>query len=283
MTNEAALGTFLRSRRERVKPEDVGLRSSGRRRTPGLRREELATVAGISVEYLERLEQGRDINPSSAMLAALADALQLSDDDRRHLARLTIERQAAYMPPARPTGDEAVALRTVLECLAPTPACLMGSMYNILAWNPAFETITGRLGLLDDGPPNAARYHFMNPLAHRIFSDKDWESIADEFAGWLRSAQIELGSDERFSALIDELCTVPEFAQRWASHSISHGRQHGVLTMVHPDVGAVRFKLEVLLVGESHQWLQMWVPKDELTRKAMAELISEQQPVEASS
>ncbi len=275
MKDEIDFGSFLRSRRERLKPEDVGLKSSGRRRTPGLRREELATLAGVSVEYLERLEQGRDTNPSVAVLSALAEALQLSDDDKRHLANVVIKRQgAALLPRAHAVGDETRALRTLLDSLAPNPACLMGPSYDIRTWNPAYEMIMRCLGYLDLEPPNAARHHFTNPTAREIFDDEDWAHTADELVGWLRSAEVEWGDDADFKALIDELRAEPEFAQRWASHTISYGVRHGMAKVPHPDVGTLTFDLEVLIVGESNQWLQMWVPNDTRTRTAMIELDS---------
>ncbi|WP_053729065.1 helix-turn-helix domain-containing protein [Streptomyces sp. WM6378] len=101
-TDESSLAAFLRSRRERLKPEQVGLASHGRRRTPGLRRGELATLAGLSVEYLERLEQGRDTNPSGAVLTALADALHLSVEEKQHLALLAMRQHSATLLPAPP-------------------------------------------------------------------------------------------------------------------------------------------------------------------------------------
>ncbi|MGW9027708.1 helix-turn-helix domain-containing protein [Streptomyces sp. NPDC055722] len=135
MADGGELAAFLRSRREKLKPEQVGLSSSGRRRTPGLRREELATLAGLSVEYLERLEQGRDTNPSVAVLAALAEALRLSDDDKRHLAMSAMKRHtAALFPEPRPISDESRStVRALLDHLDPTPACLLGPIYNVAA------------------------------------------------------------------------------------------------------------------------------------------------------
>ncbi|MGP4088253.1 helix-turn-helix domain-containing protein [Streptomyces sp. KR55] len=275
MTNGDGLAGFLRSRREQLRPEQVGLRSAGRRRTPGLRREELATLAGLSVEYLERLEQGRDTNPSVAVLAALAEALRLSDDEKRHLAMLAMKRHSAALVPApHPVGEEPRStVRALLDHLDPTPACLLGPIYNLVAWNRAWETVVRPLGALDEDRPNFGRFHFLHPRARRIFADSEWETIADELVGWLRSAQPDWGSDDEFRDLVEDLGSVPEFARRWAAHPVAF-RQPGSRRLLHPDAGTLRFTIEVLLVGEAHHWLQLWVPYDEQTTSAINDLLN---------
>jgi transcriptional regulator with XRE-family HTH domain len=275
MADGDELAAFLRSRREQLKPEDVGLPTSRHRRTPGLRRQELATLAGVSVEYLERLEQGRDTNPSVGILAALADTLRLSDDDKRHLAMLAMKRQSGeLLPRPRPIGDEPrPSLRTLLDCLDPTPACLLGPIYDVIEWNKSWETMARPMGLLDHSPPNLIRHHFINPKARRSFLDLDWEATADELVGWLRSAQTEWGPDDDFRALIDELCALPAFASRWASHPVAQ-RRPGAMRICHPDAGILNITLEILLVGEANQWLQMWLPRDEQTKSAMQNVIA---------
>ncbi|MET8406121.1 helix-turn-helix transcriptional regulator [Streptomyces sp900116325] len=280
MTNEGDLAGFLRSRRERLKPEHVGLRSTGRRRTPGLRREELATVAGLSVEYLERLEQGRDTNPSVAVLAALAEGLRLSDEDKQHLVMLAMKRHSATLLPAPPpvSDEPRPTVRTLLDHLDPTPACLLGPIYNVVAWNHACEAVIRPLGVLDQDPPNFIRYHFLNPTARQVFADDDWEATADDVVGWLRSAQPDWGSDDEFRTLVDDLSAVPDFASRWAAHPIAH-RQPGSKRLSHPDAGTLNFTMEVLLVGEANHWLQLWLPRDEKTASAVNALLSAPPPL----
>lgn len=259
----------------------MGLPVSGRRRTPGLRPEELATLAGLSVEYLERLEHGRDNNPSVGMLAALAQALRLSDDEKRHLVMPAMKRHSATLFPAlHPVSEEPRStVRALLDHLDPTPACLLGPIYNLVAWNHAWETVVRPLGVLDEDRPNFFRYHFTNPMAHRIFTEDDWSAIADETVGWLRSAQPDWGSDDDYRDLVEDLGTVPEFARRWATHPVSF-RQAESRRLVHPDAGTLRFTLEVLLVGEashsfeSDHWLQLWVPYDEQTASAITEMVA---------
>ncbi|MFE5036959.1 helix-turn-helix transcriptional regulator [Streptomyces sp. NPDC056683] len=274
MTDKSELAAFLRSRREQLKPELVGLSSSGRRRTPGLRRVELATLAGLSVEYLERLEQGRNLNPSVAVLAALAQALRLSDGDKRHLAMLAMKRHSAELWPApRPVSDEPrPTVRVLLDHLDPTPAFLLGPICNVVAWNKAWETVVRPLGVLDEDPPNLLRNHFLNPRGRRVFADNDWAAAADELVGWLRSAQTDWGEDNEFRALVDELGAVPEFARRWAAHPIAY-QQSSVKRLFHPDAGVLHVTVEVLRVGEADHWLQLWLP-DENTTPAINALLS---------
>ncbi|MFJ9567536.1 helix-turn-helix domain-containing protein [Streptomyces fuscichromogenes] len=289
-TDEGGLAGFLRSRRERLRPEQVGLPASGRRRTPGLRREELATLAGLSVEYLERLEQGRDTNPSVGVLAALAEALRLSDDEKWHLAMLAMKRHSATLFPApHPVSEEPrPTVRALLDHLDPTPACLLGPIYNLVAWNRAWGTVVRPVGVLDEDRPNFLRYHFTNPMAHRIFDEDDWSAVADELVGWLRSAQPDWGLDDEFRDLVDDLAEVPEFARRWAAHPVAF-RQPGSRRLLHPDAGTLSLTLEVLLVGEashafeSNHWLQLWVPYDEQTASAISALVARHGSAEAAA
>ncbi|MFE5036947.1 helix-turn-helix domain-containing protein [Streptomyces sp. NPDC056683] len=263
--------SFLRSRREQLKPEQVGLPSFGRRRTPGLRREELAALAGLSVEYLERLEQGRDTNPSHAVLAALAEALQLSDSERQHLATLAMKRHSAeLLPPPRPVSDDTRPMvRTLLDHLEPMPASVFGPICNIVAWNSTWEALVRPLGVLDEESPNLIRYHFLNPRAREIFTQSDWAAKADELVGWLRAAQPDWGSADEFHALVDGLGLVPEFTSRWAAHPVAEYTQPSDTIFSHPDAGILGITTEVLLVGEAGQWLQMLIPADEGTASAI--------------
>ncbi|MFF4594098.1 helix-turn-helix domain-containing protein [Amycolatopsis sp. NPDC001319] len=257
----AELAAFLRARREQIKPEDVGLVSHGRRRTPGLRREELATLAGISVEYLERLEQGRDTNPSIGILTALAEALRLSEDEKRHLAALAVRRQGeGLLPRHRPEDEVRPSLRVLLDRLGQTPACLLGGTFDVIAWNGAWESIVRPLGFLDHDSPNLLRYHFLHPSARRVFGE-DWASTADELVGWLRAIQADQGVDAAGAALVDELTAVPDFSTRWTAHPVAY-RRAGVTRLRHPDTGPIDVSIEILKAAESSHWLQVWVSYD---------------------
>ncbi|WP_079071254.1 helix-turn-helix domain-containing protein [Streptomyces yokosukanensis] len=276
-THASSLAAFLRSCRERLKPETVGLTSQGRRRTPGLRRGELATLADLSVEYVERLEQGRDTNPSGAVLTALADALRLSSDEKRHLALLAMRQHSAMLLPAPPpVGDDPrPGVRDLLDRLDPTPACLLGPVYDVVAWNRAGETVARQLGVLDTDPPNLTRYHFLHPMARRIFDDASWAETADEVVGWLRAAEPDWGSDDAFRALLDDVHAVPEFASRWAAHTVASRRPAGK-RFWHPRAGHLNIRLEILFVGEASHWIQLWLPSDKGTAAAFDALLRTQ-------
>jgi transcriptional regulator with XRE-family HTH domain len=269
------LAEFLRSHRERLTPEAAGLPLFGRRRTPGLRREELATLAGVSIDYLVRLEQGRDTNPSPEVIVALCDALRLSEDEKRHFAMLALKTNAAAFEELCPSrgalaGEVRPTLRTLLDRVNPTPAFVAGRLSNVLAWNESWRTLVTPLGILDEEYPNLARYVFMNPTARRVMSD--WAGAADGQASVLRAAHPRWGSDQQFVALIDELRAAPEFAKRWDAHTISLPRAR-VARLVHPDAGQLILTLESLTT-EDDQHLEAWLPYDETTEAAMRILLA---------
>ena len=207
---------FLRAHREQLQPADVGLPDNGRRRTPGLRREEVATLAGVSIDYLVRLEQGRDTRPSASVIAALADALRLDDDERRELSTLAVISQNAELCPSpRPLAREvAPTVMALLEGLSPVPAFVAGPANDVLAWNDAWESFVRPLGMLEGEVPNLARHVFLHPSARPVYPD--WTAAADEQVSRLHAATARWGDDESFAALMDELRTAPEFIERWS-------------------------------------------------------------------
>src|SRR4051812_27173108 len=164
---------FLRARRDQLQPADVGLPDSGRRRTPGLRREEVATLAGISIDYLVRLEQGRDTRPSPSVITALADALRLDDDQRRELYMLAMISQTSELCPAPRPLARAVAptVTALLKGLGTTPAFVAGPASDVLGWNDAWEQLVRPLGMLDGALPNLARHVFLHPDARNVYPD----------------------------------------------------------------------------------------------------------------
>lgn len=263
------LGNFLRARRDQLRPEDVGLASTGRRRTPGLRREEVAVLAGVSVDYLTRLEQGRDLNPSGAVVHALANALRLDADERTYLKTLTMAGSAPEMCPAATemVTDVAPNVQSIIDALDPTPAFLTGPAAQLLAGNEAWRIMATALGMLDDDPPNLARYVFTNPRSHDALTE--WHRAADEQVAQLRAGSLRWGHDPVFAALIDELHASPEFAARWSTHSVSE--QHRGLTLIrHPDAGELRLRYETLqLPSDGEQRLTTWFPADESSETAL--------------
>jgi transcriptional regulator with XRE-family HTH domain len=262
---------FVRARRDQLKPADVGLPDSGRRRTPGLRREEVATLAGISIDYLVRLEQGRDTRPSPSVIAALAEALRLDDDQRRQFSMLAMMSQTSELcPAARPLArNVAPTVTALLERLGPTPAFVVGPFNDVLAWNGAWGHLAGALGVLDAAVPNLARHVFLDPSARAVYPA--WEAVADEQVGRLRAAAARWGDDDSFVALINELRTAPDFIERWSSLATPEKRR-GTTRIAHPDIGELRLNYEELLLADDvdEQRLVTWLPADDATAAALA-------------
>ena len=269
------LGAFLRACRERTTPRAVGLPDSARRRTPGLRREEVATLAGVSVDYLVRLEQGRDIHPSADVLLALADAMRLTEDERRHLYQLGLKSGNHVLCPAAVDLTRAVpsTVQAVLDALDPAPAFVIGPIGDLLAWNRAFGVVGGGLGLLDarnGSPPNLVRFVFDYPAARAVLPE--WRTEADEQVGRLRKAAMHWSHDAAIVALIDELRREPEFDVRWDAHPIGEKRR-GRKRLTHPEVGDLDFDYETLeLAGDDELQMITWLAADATTASRIATL-----------
>lgn len=257
------LAEFLRSRRERLTPAEVGLTSNGRRRTPGLRREELATLAGVSIDYLVRLEQGRDTNPSPEILGALAHALQLDGDETRYLLGLAARGASPHLEqfcPAAPVLDTAVSptVERLVQQLDPTPAFVVGPLGDVVAANPAWTALMAPQGMGER--PNLARFHFLHPQARTLFPD--WGAVADEQVVRLRVAHRQLETEPYFVELLDELLGAPEFAERWAAHPVSHPRSSRLRLQL-PELDEMRLIAEVMDLNGHDQQLVAWLPADD--------------------
>ncbi|MET8245409.1 helix-turn-helix transcriptional regulator [Streptomyces sp. NPDC005202] len=266
------LGTFLRTRREAVTPAEVGLPTGPRRRTPGLRRAELATLAGISVEYLTRLEQGRDRNPSPQVLGALGDALRLPVPDRILLRRLAKESGAdkvycsSAMPPVRTVRPTVWAL---LERLEPAPAVLINWIGDIVAHTDGYERFARPLGLLDGTPPNMVRYVFTDDRARAVFPG--WDRLADEQVAHLRhEASLH---DPHVAALADELTVTAgaPFTERLTAVPALPSR-FGTDLVEHPEAGRLCLSYETLALPDDGQRLVVHIPADEATATALDHL-----------
>ncbi|MEU0243687.1 helix-turn-helix domain-containing protein [Streptomyces sp. NPDC006235] len=267
------LGTFLRTWREAVSPAEVGLPTGPRRRTPGLRRAELATLAGISVEYLTRLEQGRDRHPSAQVLGALADALNLSLVDRMLLRRLTKEADGgdpllcaaapALSRTARPT------VRSVLDRLEPTPALVVNWIGDVLAHTAGYERLAGPLGLLDGDPPNLLRYLFTDERARSAY--RDWDRVADDLVAQLRH-EVPL-RDPYVAELADELTVTAgaDFADRFADLAATP-RRAGSQHIEHPEAGSLRLLHETFALPDEGQRVIVHLPADDATAAALDRL-----------
>ncbi|WP_406297825.1 helix-turn-helix transcriptional regulator [Embleya sp. NBC_00888] len=265
-----ALGGFLRARRERISPENVGLVGGGRRRVRGLRREELAQLAGISVDYYVRLEQGRATQPSPEVLDALARALGLDAAERRHLTTLT----AARREPA-PATRVSPLLQQVLDSMARLPAFVTNHRLDVVAWNDLGAELVG--GLADPGrrDPNNARYFFLDPGSRVVFPE--WEERAGDAVGQLRVAAGLYPGDPELAELITELSAhSADFRRIWATGKVlmcSAGRKQ----VRHPRVGLMHLDYETLRVpvpsGETGLEIHIFcAPEHSPDARALAEL-----------
>ncbi|MBV9228500.1 MAG: helix-turn-helix domain-containing protein [Chloroflexi bacterium] len=240
------LADFLRTRRMRLSPEQVGLISGGRRRTPGLRREEVAQLANVGVSWYTLLEQGRDIHPSREVLQSIADALQLTPDERQHLFLLADQQHLVDTH----ASDEQVspALRRVLDALNPIPAYIIGRRWNFLAWNTTAEHI---FLLSKPVPPyeyNAVWRIFADPISrHHIYNPK-WEQVAQKVLAEFRADSARYADEEWFKRLIADLQRVsPEFRAWWPRHDV-RGRSDALKDIEHPLVGCLMFEHTTLQV-----------------------------------
>ncbi|MFJ7288446.1 helix-turn-helix transcriptional regulator [Curtobacterium sp. NPDC098951] len=202
------LGAFLRALRERASPSDVGLPGSSRRRTPGLRREEVAMLAGISPTWYTFLEQGRDVRPSQQVLHALALALGLADAERAHLFAIAADAPPSTLPDQ--VSDPEVA--RVVDLLDPAPAYVTGATFDVLAWNTAAADLF-RSALTHDGHPNLVRWVFLAPDAREVLPD--WTEVAQGLLARLRSRAGRNPGSPAYRDLEADLRRASTEADRW--------------------------------------------------------------------
>ncbi|MCD9873575.1 helix-turn-helix domain-containing protein [Streptomyces guryensis] len=242
LDRRAELSEFLRTRRARLKPEDVGLPDFGRhRRVPGLRREELAQLAGVSVAYYTRLEQGNGRNVSAEVLDSIARALRLSDAEHAHLTHLAKPKQHKKKPAARSQQVRGTLLQ-LLDSMDGVPAYISGRRSDILAWNRMAAAVFGDWGELPAQERNWARLVFLRPQYRELFFD--WEQKASDVVSFLRMDAGCYPDDPRLSALVGELSVKSEeFRRLWATHDVKE-KGYGVKHLHHPLVGDLTLNFE---------------------------------------
>lgn len=250
--NRAELADFLRRGRARLDPSDVGLTAGARRRTPGLRREEVAALAGMSVDYYARLEQSRGPRPSRQMLTALARALRLADVERDHLFHL-----AGEEPPRRETASGHVrpGLLLILDRLHDTPAQLVTDCGEVLAQNTMAKALVGDVMSRPARERNLTRLFFLDPASRSLFPEEDRADHARGHVASLRAVAAARPDDPEPAALVAELrASSEEFAHLWDEHQVSQ-RNRATKRFLHPLVGLLELDCEVMLSHQHHHLL----------------------------
>ncbi|WP_410570073.1 helix-turn-helix domain-containing protein [Amycolatopsis sp. cmx-4-61] len=274
-TPTAELAAFLRARRERLDPRDFGL--PPRRRTPGLRREDVAELAGISVDYVVRLEQARGLRPSAEVVEALAGALRLTPGERAYLFDLAGQRP-------RDTGGVATTaaapLARLVTDLSPLPAMLLNHRYDVLAWNPEMARLLVDFGTLPPARRNAIWLCLMHPRVREFYVDRD--RVVREGIAHLRAAWAAHPDDRALTGLIRELTSgSAEFARLWDRQDVKvNGRGRKVVR--HPEAGVLTVQFETLRpLEDPGQLLVIHRAADEPSRAALDRLTRAAAPASA--
>jgi transcriptional regulator with XRE-family HTH domain len=244
MTEQADLREYLRSRRARITPADAGLPPlGGQRRVPGLRREEVALLAGVSADYYERLERGRAKNVSASVLDAVARVLRLDDTERAHLYALAHPGPArrASLPPQRVRPG----LRRTLDAIDDVPALILGRRSDVLAANALARAFYTDFDALPAGERNIVRFLFTDDAARELYDD--WAATARQVVASLRVYAGTHPNDPRLAALVGDLSVRdPDFRRWWADHDV-YRREHGAKRYHHPIVGELDLGYEAFI------------------------------------
>ncbi|MFI7392008.1 helix-turn-helix transcriptional regulator [Streptomyces tendae] len=264
------LGDFLRSRRERVTPRQAGLPSTGRRRTPGLRREEVAVLAGVGVTWYTWLEQGRPINVSTQVLRAVARVLQLDDVEQRHLHQLA----GSSTPKDGPAEDDPglpAAFQPVLDQLDPFPACLQTPLFDVVAYNRAYRFLFTDMDLIPPGERNCAVQFFTDPDWRSRYVDGDL--VAARMVARMRT---EIGTELEAAAavgIVEDLRErSEEFARLWARHDVLP-RQYETKRLDSPLVGRLQLNFVSTHVPDTGHRMTVMTPADESTAQRLARML----------
>jgi len=267
MERNEGLGDFLRARRAALDPAQFGLTDPTPRRVPGLRREELAALAGVSVDYYTRLEQGRPITPSASVLEALADALQL-DPAQRSYMRTVASKAPRTRRPSRAVQKVRPGIHALVARLGDTPAFVLGRRTDILLANRMARALLADFDAMPARERNAARWVVLDEAAQSVFAE-GWEKVASEIVGTLRMDVARHPDDTRTAELVGELSMRSERFRRWWAAQKVGELTHDVKHLRHPVVGALTLRTEALaLPGDPDQTLMTFLadpgsPSDE--------------------
>ncbi len=262
------LAAFLRTRRERVQPRDVGLPPGGRRRTPGLRREEVAQLSGVGVTWYTWLEQGRDINVSAQVVDAIARTLKL---DRHEWAHLSTLAGVSTGPTPQQCAALSDSVRLVMKQVTPFPAAVLNDRFDILAYNAAYSTVIVDLDSLPVEEHNIVWLAYTHePLRARLV---DVDRACCRLVASFRSAMANHLGDRAWQDLVDRLCRrSPEFAAQWQRHDVAPMGQR-VKMFDHPEVGLLRLESSNLWVDQGgSRRLQVYTPMDDDSARKLQQL-----------
>ncbi|MCU1516128.1 MAG: family transcriptional regulator [Pseudarthrobacter sp.] len=247
------MGDFLRKRRNALSPADVGLMDYGTRRVPGLRREEVAMLAGMSVTYYARLEQGQHANASEAVIASLAEALALTEVERKHLSDLASSKRRNPKPSRSRPDHVRPGTKRLVDAMGSVPAVVLGKRTEILAWNQAGHRLVACHLDFDDPDtpwkrPNLTRMLFLDEQTRCLYPH--WHSEASRAVASLRLLSGRFSDDRDLAALVGELTLKsPEFATMWAEHPVENCMS-GNKTLNHPQLGTLDLGFEVLTMPD---------------------------------
>lgn len=261
------LGRFLRSRRNRVRPSDVGLAAGARRRVPGLRREEVAVLANIGTSWYTWLEQGREVHPSESVLESIAEALLLDREERAHLFLL-----GGYPDRVTNPGTSAIdgQLRALLDEVLPLPAMITDPRYTVLAYNPVERYLASDLDELPPADRNCAIQSFESPEWAHTFRANDGHRRM--LVAKLRAAYAETLEDREWGPLLERLGQHAEFRHLWESGNV--GRSSGQAKSIeNPYVGMLNLRMTTLIAQEDQRLtFNVYQPVDTLTRSRLETL-----------
>ncbi|MCU1658860.1 MAG: Transcriptional regulator [Pseudonocardiales bacterium] len=262
------LAAFLRSRRERIAPEQVGVPHTGRRRTPGLRREEVAQLAGVGVTWYTWLEQGRDIKVSDQVLEAIARTLMLDRDERTHLFTLAGSVDHAV---AKECAGVSPEVHAALAKFEPFPACVQNGKYDVLAYNRVYGRLVNDLDALPVESRNCMWLMFTDPVWRQ--SVVDWDDAAARMTANLRSLYADHVSEPAWKAFVSRLrAASPEFAQLWARHDV-RGIENKDKRFRHELVGLLRLKVtNTWLAPRAGARMLLYTPADTDTERRLEKL-----------